>query len=100
MANGSLERRGRARIPATQVYSMNMCFGVMHVSLVMVLRAAEPLTTLFLSSLMLPSEEQPPLRKALALLPVVLGCSLTAAGEHGPTTVRRPRGDSNRCPQL
>ena len=67
------------------VYSLNACFAFMHVSLAMVLRAAEPLTTLTLSALMLPASEQPPLRKALALLPVVLGCGLSALGAHGPT---------------
>ena len=67
------------------VHSLNTCLSLMHVSLAMVLRAAEPLTTLALSALMLPASEQPPQRKMLALLPVVLGCSLSAVGAHGPT---------------
>lgn len=65
--------------------SLNACFTMMHVSLAMVLRAAEPLTTLILSALMLPASEQPSRAKAAALLPVVLGCALSALGAHGPS---------------
>ena len=66
-------------------YTLNSCLASMHVSLAMVLRSAEPLTTLALGAMLLPAKEQPPLRKALALLPVVLGCGLSAVGPHGPT---------------
>ena len=65
--------------------SLNACLAMMHVSLAMVLRAAEPLTTLLLSALMLPASEQPSRAKAAALLPVVLGCALSALGAHGPS---------------
>jgi hypothetical protein len=66
-------------------YTLNGCLARMHVSLAMTLRAAEPLTTLALGALMLPKSEQPPRRRILTLLPVVLGCALSAVGEHGPT---------------
>lgn len=67
-------------------YTLNGCLAVMHVSLAMVLRAAEPLTTLGLGALMLPPSEQPTRRRAAALIPVVVGCGLSAIGDHGPTT--------------
>ena len=63
-------------------YTLNGCLAVMHVRLAMVLRAAEPLTTL---GLMLPPSEQPTRRRAAALIPVVVGCGLSAIGDHGPT---------------
>jgi drug/metabolite transporter (DMT)-like permease len=66
-------------------YTLNSCLAAMHVSLAMVLRSAEPLTTLALGAVLLPAKEQPPLRKALALLPVVLGCALSALGPHAPS---------------
>ena len=66
-------------------YTLNSCLASMHVSLAMVLRSAEPLTTLALGAVLLPAKEQPPLRKALALLPVVLGCGLSAGT---PTAAR------------
>lgn len=66
-------------------YTLNACLASMHVSLAMVFRAAEPLTTLCLSALMLPASEQPARRKLGALLPVVLGCALSALGSHGPS---------------
>ena len=65
--------------------TLNMCLASMHVSLAMVLRAAEPFTTLVLSALMLPASEQPSRARAAALIPVVLGCALSAIGAHGPT---------------
>ena len=65
--------------------TLNACMGVMHVSLVMVLRAAEPLTTLLLSNLLLPSSEHASPQQAVALLPVVLGCMLAAVGKGGPS---------------
>ena len=66
-------------------YTLNSCLAAMHVSLAMVLRSAEPLTTLALGAVLLPAKEQPPRRKALALLPVVLGCGLSAVGPHAPS---------------
>lgn len=66
-------------------YTLNACLGSMHVSLAMVLRSAEPLTTLCLGTLLLPPSEQPAPRKLYALLPVVIGCSLSAVGAHGPS---------------
>jgi len=69
-----------------------------HVSLAMVLRSAEPLTTLALGVLLLPSSEQPPARRAAALLPVVLGCALSAVGPAGPTAAALGLvGVSNVC---
>jgi drug/metabolite transporter (DMT)-like permease len=65
--------------------TLNACMDVMHVSLVMVLRAAEPLTTLLLAYALLPSSEHVSAKKALSLLPVVFGCMLAAVGAHAPT---------------
>ena len=66
-------------------FALNASLAAMHVSLVMVLRAAEPLTTLLLARLLLPPSGWPSRRKAAAILPVVLGCSISAIGPHGPT---------------
>ena len=59
--------------------ALNACFAAMHVSLVMVLRAMEPITTLLLTGLMLPASEMPAFRRCLALLPVMIGSGLSAA---------------------
>lgn len=67
--------------------TLNASFGQMHVSLVMVLRAAEPITTLLLAYLLLPNSEHVPLARALALIPVVLGAALSSAGGHAPTAL-------------
>lgn len=68
-------------------WTLNLSFAAMHVSLVMVLRAGEPLTTLVLSRLLLPPSAWPTRAKAVAILPVVLGGALSAVGPHGPTTI-------------
>lgn len=65
--------------------TLNASFQAMHVSLVMVLRAAEPVSTLLLALLMLPASEQVPCRRASALVFVVGGCALSSMGEHAPT---------------
>lgn len=65
---------------------MNACFGVMHVSMVMTLRAAEPLSTLLVSLALNPKTNVPPARLG-ALLFVVAGCALSALGAHGPTAL-------------
>ena len=52
---------------------------------VMVLRAAEPLTTLLLALPLLPRADRPSQARVLALLGVVAGCALSATGKHGPT---------------
>ena len=67
--------------------TLNASFQAMHVSLVMVLRAAEPVSTLLLSLVMLPASEQVQCRRTSALLLVVGGCALSSAGEHAPTAV-------------
>lgn len=59
--------------------ALNACFAAMHVSLVMVLRAMEPITTLLLTALMLPASEMPAFRRCLALVPVMVGSGLSAA---------------------
>ena len=79
-------------------YTLNSCLASMHVSLAMVLRSAEPLTTLALGAMLLPAKEQPPLRKALALLPVVLGCGLSAVGPHGGAPQPNPNPNPNPNP--
>lgn len=65
-------------------YTLNACLARMHVSLAMVLRSLEPLTTLVLGLGLLPAAEQPPRRRAAALAPVVAGCALSAAGPAAP----------------
>ena len=65
--------------------TLNACFSAMHVSLVMVLRAAEPLTTLLLGFFFF--EQRVPLRKVAALLPVVAGCACSAVGPFKATGV-------------
>ena len=67
----------------TQFITLNACFNAMHVSLVMVLRAAEPLTTLGLGVGCFGAKV--PLKKALALLPVVAGCACSAVGPFSAT---------------
>lgn len=64
---------------------LNSALTSMHVSLVMTLRAAEPLTTLALGAALLPASERVSAAKAAALLPVVAGCAMSAAGAHGPS---------------
>ena len=51
----------------------------------MVLRAAEPLTTLLLALPLLPRADRPSRARVAALLCVVGGCALSASGKHGPT---------------
>lgn len=65
----------------------NACMSVMHVSLVMVLRAVEPFTTLLLSAMLLPISQLPPFRRACMLVPVIAGAALSSVGAHGPTTL-------------
>ncbi|EOD23304.1 hypothetical protein EMIHUDRAFT_239846 [Emiliania huxleyi CCMP1516] len=65
-------------------YTMNSCQASMHLSLAHALRAFEPVTTLLLTAAFLPSDT-PSARRAACLLPVALGCALSAAGAHGPT---------------
>lgn len=67
----------------------NACFEVMHVSMIMVLRAAEPLSTLLLGLALIPRNESggslPRPAVLTALMVVVGGCGLSAIGEYGPT---------------
>ena len=63
--------------------TLNSCVRAMHVSLVMVLRALEPLTTLALGAALFGANV--PLRKAAALLPVVAGCACSAVGPFSAT---------------
>ena len=67
--------------------TLNASIAAMHISLVMVLRGSEPLTTLMLARLMLPSSSWPSRAKLLAIIPVVVGCALSAVGPHGPTAL-------------
>ncbi len=62
---------------------LNAAFASMHVSLVMVLRAAEPLTTLALGWCFFGTSAGP--RKVAMLLAVVAGCALSSAGAFQPT---------------
>jgi len=64
---------------------LNACMSAMHVSLVMVLRAAEPAFALVLASALLPSSSLPSPRRAAALLPVIAGAGLSSVGSHAPT---------------
>lgn len=76
-----------AAIYSLGFYLFNSCVSVMHVSMVMVLRAAEPLTTLALSVVLggLAGSSLPPPGRLAALFLTVAGCALSAFGEHGPT---------------
>jgi solute carrier family 35, member E1 len=67
--------------------TLNASIASMHISLVMVLRGSEPLTTLLLARVMLPSSAWPTRAKLLAIVPVVVGCALSAIGPHGPTAL-------------
>ncbi len=67
--------------------TLNACVGAMHVSLVMVLRAAEPVTTLALGYALLPAAEAPSALKTAALVPVVAGAALSSVGAHAPTAL-------------
>ena len=58
--------------------TLNACLESMHVSLVMVLRAAEPLTTVLIGYGFFGNRI--PVGKAATLLAVVAGCALSAAG--------------------
>jgi len=58
--------------------TLNACMEAMHVSLVMVLRAAEPLTTLIIGAACFGTRV--PAKKIAALLPIVAGCALSAVG--------------------
>ena len=64
--------------------TLNAAFNYMHVSLVMVLRAAEPLTTLALGMLFFGARVSA--RKGAMLLAVVGGCACSAFGPFQPTT--------------
>mmetsp|Transcript_44560 Transcript_44560/g.87395 ORF Transcript_44560/g.87395 Transcript_44560/m.87395 type:complete len:201 (+) Transcript_44560:240-842(+) len=59
----------------------------MHVSLVMVLRAAEPAVTLLLTALRLPPSALPSVRKGAMLVLVVASAALSSLGAHAPTTL-------------
>jgi drug/metabolite transporter (DMT)-like permease len=76
-----------AAIYSLGFYLFNSCVSAMHVSMVMVLRSAEPLTTLALSVLLggLAGSSLPPPGRLAALFLTVAGCALSAFGEHGPT---------------
>ena len=63
--------------------TLNSCLATMHVSLVMVLRAAEPLTTLALGFTFFGTRTS--LAKASLLLVVVAGCALSAVGSFKAT---------------
>jgi uncharacterized membrane protein len=65
--------------------SLNAALRSMHVSLVMTLRATEPLFTLGLSTLILGSDNA--LQRLVALLPVVVGASMFALGSTETTVV-------------
>lgn len=65
--------------------TLNACLTSMHVSLVMVLRAAEPLTTLALGYSFFGTRV--PLGKAAVLSLVVAGCALSAAGPFSSTAL-------------
>lgn len=73
-----------AAILTAGLVTLNACFGQMHVSLVMVLRAAEPLTTLAIGTLGFGTRV--PLSKAATLLPIVAGCALSAVGSFQATS--------------
>ena len=80
-----LDMVGLAAVFSLGFTTLNACFVKMHVSLVMVLRSLEPLTTLALSTAISPQSERVAFRKAAALLPVVFGCALSAVGPHAPS---------------
>ena len=65
--------------------TLNACIGLMHVSLVMVLRSTEPALVLVLAHCMLPASQLPSPAKAAAILPVVVGAALSASGAHAPS---------------
>ena len=79
-----------AAIYSLGFYLFNSCFSVMHVSMVMVLRAAEPLTTLILSlalnGVASSATALPAPGRLAALFFTVFGCALSAYGEHGPSS--------------
>uniref|UniRef100_A0A6U4TXC1 Sugar phosphate transporter domain-containing protein n=1 Tax=Hemiselmis andersenii TaxID=464988 RepID=A0A6U4TXC1_HEMAN len=58
--------------------TLNSALGMMHVSLVMTLRATEPIFTLLLSVFLLKSE-QVTFKMAMSLMPVVFGAALSSA---------------------
>ncbi len=62
--------------------TLNWALGMMHVSLVMTLRATEPLFTLFLSAYLLKSERVS-WNMAFSLFPVILGAALSSAESAG-----------------
>ena len=66
---------------------LNSCVAAMHVSLVMVLRAAEPVFTLLLAAMLLPRSALPSSSKAMALVAVVAGAGLSSAGAHSPSAL-------------
>ena len=62
--------------------TLNSALGMMHVSLVMTLRAMEPLFTLVLAAALLKSERASP-AMAAALLPVIAGAALSSVSSSG-----------------
>jgi drug/metabolite transporter (DMT)-like permease len=62
--------------------TLNWALGMMHVSLVMTLRATEPLFTLLLSAYLLKSERVS-WNMGLSLLPVIFGAALSSAESAG-----------------
>jgi len=66
-----------AAVFAAGFITLNSALGLMHVSLVMTLRATEPLFTLIIASVLLKTE-QLSLPMMLALLPVVFGAALSS----------------------
>jgi solute carrier family 35 protein E1 len=66
--------------------SLNMAFGLMHVSLVMTIRATEALFTALVIQIFRPAEGIT-FKTALALIPVILGAGLSAAESTDATLV-------------
>jgi drug/metabolite transporter (DMT)-like permease len=64
--------------------TLNWCLGLMHVSLVMTLRATEPMFTLFLASILLRAEPAT-WKMFAALLPVIAGAALSSLGSADAT---------------
>jgi drug/metabolite transporter (DMT)-like permease len=67
--------------------TLNSALGMMHVSLVMTLRATEPLFTLVLAAALLKSERASP-AMAAALLPVIAGAALSSVSSSGDPACR------------
>ena len=67
-------------------FTLNASFASMHVSLVMVLRATEVLSTLLLGRIMF-GMECPKRAKLASILVIVVGCITSVVGPHAPTFV-------------